>query len=191
MIAIMSDGFKAREFGLRAQKKILSRMSSKNVAKIFIDDTTASLLDSLYHMIKMFSESKKEAESLIKNIIKIVIKVGILYRNGQFDNEESLRVVQFKKKFRSVAMAMISFYEVDFSYDRAYLLSALRELHAMLKVLVQRHLTEKSLLRIDHVFNFFSNPTFLDTVFKKNSEYFTLLSRFVGDLNRALDEGGM
>lgn len=190
MVKIMSDGFKAREFGLRAQKKILGRMASKNVAKIFIDDTTASLLDSVYHMVKMFSGSKKEAEGLVKNIIKVVIKIGILYRNGQFDNEESLHVVHFKKKFRVVAMAMISFYEVDFSYDGQYLFSAMRELHALLKQLVQRHLTEKSLTRIDNVFNFFSKE-FFDAVFKRGSGYSTLLSRFIGDLNRALDEDGM
>lgn len=142
-------------------------------------------------MICLQSGSKKEAEALVKNIIKIVIKIGILYRNGQFDTEESMGVINFKKKFRSVAMAMISFYEVDFSYDRTYLLSAMHELHASLKHLVLRHLTEKSLLRIDYVFNFFSEPTFLDTVFKRNSEYSTMLSRFVEDLNRALDEGGM
>lgn len=137
------------------------------------------------------SGSKKEAENLVKNIIKIVIKVGILYRNDQFDNEESLWVIQFKKKFRSAAMVMISFYEVEFTYDSNYLLTAMRELHVLLRQLVQHHLTEKSLLRIDFVFNFFSNQTFLDAVFKRDSSYSPLLSRFVGDLNRALDEGGM
>lgn len=50
----MSEGFKARDIGLRAQKKILSRMANKNVAKMFIDDTTASLLDNLYRMAKQY-----------------------------------------------------------------------------------------------------------------------------------------
>jgi hypothetical protein len=50
----MSEGFKARDIGLRAQKKILSRMASKNVAKVFIDDTTASLLDNVYKLAKAY-----------------------------------------------------------------------------------------------------------------------------------------
>lgn len=48
------EGFKARDIGLRAQKKILSRMASKNVAKVFIDDTSASLLDNVYKLAKAY-----------------------------------------------------------------------------------------------------------------------------------------
>lgn len=45
--------FKARDIGLRAQKKILSRMANKTVAKTFIDDSTASLLDNIYRLAKI------------------------------------------------------------------------------------------------------------------------------------------
>lgn len=45
---------KAKEMGIKAQKKILSSMASKNMAKFFIDDTTASLLDNVYKLIKCY-----------------------------------------------------------------------------------------------------------------------------------------
>lgn len=48
------DGFKARDFGLRAQKKIFSKMANKNVAKVFIDETSANLLDNVYKLIKNY-----------------------------------------------------------------------------------------------------------------------------------------
>lgn len=48
------SAFKARDIGLRAQKKILSRMAGKNIARAFIDDTTASLLDNLYRLAKQY-----------------------------------------------------------------------------------------------------------------------------------------
>ena len=48
------SAFRARDIGLRAQKKILSRMAGKNVARAFIDDTTASLLDNLYRLAKQY-----------------------------------------------------------------------------------------------------------------------------------------
>ena len=48
------EGFKARDIGLRAQKKILSRMATKNVAKVFIDDTSASILDNVYKLAKTY-----------------------------------------------------------------------------------------------------------------------------------------
>lgn len=48
------SAFRARDIGLRAQKKILSRMAGKNIAKAFIDETTASLLDNLYRLAKQY-----------------------------------------------------------------------------------------------------------------------------------------
>lgn len=191
MTGVMSENFKSRDVGLRAQKKILSRMANKNVAKMFIDDTTASLLDNLYKMAKTYTDNKKESEKLIKNIIKIVIKIGVLYKNGQFNEEELRSAERFKNKFHAAAMAVMSFNEVEFSYDRPYLMSALQESHQAIRQLVLRHLTEKSLARIDSVFTFFSDPDFLDAVFKHDSEYKEILDRLVSDMNKAMDEGGM
>ncbi|GLH16098.1 Tumor necrosis factor alpha-induced protein 8-like protein [Gryllus bimaculatus] len=191
MVDVMSEGFRARDIGLRAQKKILSRMANKSVAKVFIDDTTASLLDNVYKLAKAYTGNKKEAEKLVKNIIKVVIKLGVLYRNGQFSSEELSHAERFKGRFHAAAMAVVSFYEVDFSYDRHYLLTALGEARAALRLLVQRHLTDKSLARVDAVFAFFANAAFLDAVFRKDSEHRELLARIVADMNRAMDEGGM
>ncbi|KAJ8877223.1 hypothetical protein PR048_021677 [Dryococelus australis] len=56
---VMSEGFKARDIGLRAQKKILGRMmANKNIAKVFIDDTTSSLLDNVYRLSKAYAYIK-------------------------------------------------------------------------------------------------------------------------------------
>lgn len=88
-------------------------------------------------------------------------------------------------------MAIISFYEVDFSYDRNYLMSALNESHSCLRFIVSRHLTEKSLARIDSVFSFFANEAFLDSVFKPDSEYRDILGRIVADLNKAMENGDL
>jgi hypothetical protein len=131
------------------------------------------------------------AEKLVKNIIKVVIKLGVLYRSGQFSNDELRQAERFKARSHSAAMAVISFYEVDFSYDRHYLLTAFSESRAAIRQLVQKHLTEKSLARIDSVFGFFADPNFLDAVFRKDSQYRENLGRIVADMNRAMDEGGM
>ncbi|XP_071051669.1 protein salivary glands marred isoform X2 [Onthophagus taurus] len=185
------SAFRARDIGLRAQKKILSRMAGKNVARAFIDDTTASLLDNLYRLAKQYSNNKKEAEKLVKNIIKVVIKLGVLHRNGLFTAEELKQAERFKSKFRIAGMAIISFYEVDFSYDRNYLTNALGESHKCLRFIVSNHLTEKSLARIDSVFNYFGNEHFLDSIFKPDGEYRDILGRVVTDLNKAIESGDL
>ncbi|XP_059474766.1 tumor necrosis factor alpha-induced protein 8-like protein isoform X2 [Neocloeon triangulifer] len=184
-------GFKARDIGLRAQKKILSRMANKSVAKVFIDDTTGSLLDDVYKLAKSYTSDKKESEKLVKNIIKIVIKLGLLYRNEQLSADELARADKFKHKFHSTAMAVVSFFEVDFSYDRAFLVAAFDECHQGLRSVVTPHLTPKSVARLDSVFNFFKDAKFLDAVFRKESPHRDALGRVVRDLNKALDEGGM
>ncbi|PRD22272.1 UNVERIFIED_CONTAM: Tumor necrosis factor alpha-induced protein 8-like protein [Trichonephila clavipes] len=121
----------------------------------------------------------------------IVIKIGILYRNDQFNQEELWTAEQFKHKFHSTAMAIISFFEVEFSYDRNFLLQALNECRALLKNLVSRHLTDKSINRIEHVFNFFANPTFLDDVFSRDSNHKELLGKIVSDMHKLMEDGSL
>lgn len=189
MFSVAAEGFDAKSIGLRAQKKLLGKMASKKIAKIFIDDTTARILDNLYKIAKEYSGNKKVAEKLMKNLIKIVIKVGILYRNEQFTSEELALAERFKKKFQTVTMTVISFYEVDFSFDKNFLSKGLLECSAMLKQLVEHHLTEKSLARIDSIFQFYGDATFLENVFRPGGHYRDILSRIVQDLHRLMDNG--
>ncbi|XP_019767780.1 tumor necrosis factor alpha-induced protein 8-like protein isoform X2 [Dendroctonus ponderosae] len=183
--------FKARDIGLRAQKKILSRMAGKNIAKVFIDDVTASLLDNLYRLAKQYSNNKKEAEKLIKNIIKVVIKLGVLHRNNLLTDEDLRFAEKFKNKFRMAAMTIISFYEVDFSYDRNYLVQVLGDSQKILQSIICRHLTDKSVNRVESVFSFFGNERFLDAIFKRDSEYREALGRVVNDLNKGIENGDL
>lgn len=83
----------------------------------------------------------------------------------------------------------LKLFQVDFSYDRMYLLKLIQECSASLHLLVQRHLTGKSVTRINHVFDFFLNSQFLDSIFRKNTEYYEALGKVVADMNKALDAG--
>lgn len=67
-------------------------------------------------------------------------------------------------------MIAVSFYEIEFSYNRNYLINYLSKCKETLKELTKRHLTDKTLSRIDKVFDFFSNVVFLDSVFIKRSD---------------------
>ena len=183
----MGEAFDSKSLGLRTQKKLLGKMASKKIVKHFIDDTSARLLDQVYKVSKDYSGSKKTAEKLMKDLIKTVIKIGILYRNEQFNTEELELAERFKKKFRTVAMTVISFYEVDYSFDKNFLSRGLNECRAILRQLVERHLTEKSLVRIDNVFNFFCEPDFLEAMFRADSAYRPQLKKMVIDLNSLID----
>lgn len=88
-------------------------------------------------------------------------------------------------------MAVISFHEVDFSFDLPYLQKSLAESHACLRSIVQRHLTEKSMMRIDEVFGFFGSAALLETAFKQDSPYGDVMAKIVVDLNKAMDNGDL
>ncbi|CAG0912349.1 unnamed protein product [Notodromas monacha] len=189
---LMADAFRARDIGLRAQKKLLSRMTShKGMVKVLIDDNSGQLLDNLYRFVKHHTGSKKDAEKIVKNIIKLSVKAGILSRNEQFSQDEIQLGNDFVRKFHTLAKTVISFHEVDFTYDRGFISKQISECHDLFAKIISRHLSEKSLSRLDNVFGFFSDPNFLDQVFQPKYPHRELFDKLVNDLKKALDEGDL
>lgn len=108
------DAFNAKDMAMKAQKKILSSMATKSSVQMFIDDTTSEILDELYRVSRDYLGNKSEAQKVIKDLIKIAVKIGVLFRNNRFSTEELAVAQDFKKKLHQGAMTAISFYEVHF-----------------------------------------------------------------------------
>lgn len=191
MAAEPGAGFDSKGIGLRAQKKLLGKMSSKKIAKVFIDDTTGRVLDNSFRILKDYLPTKKEADKVLKYMIKTVVKIGILYRNDQFNAEELKIVDSFKQKFRSLAMTIGSFYTVDFTYDKNFLSHSIEECRLLLQQLIKRHLTDKTKSRVDIIFQTFNDPTLMDIIFKPNGKYKDYMDKITTDMNTLLDEGSL
>lgn len=86
------DSFNTKNLALQAQKKLMSKMATKSVASLFIDDTSSEVLDELYRVTKEYTRNRKESQKIIKNLVKMVVKLGVLYRNNQFNTEELILV---------------------------------------------------------------------------------------------------
>ena len=54
---------------------------------------------------------------------------------------------------------------------------------------VGSHLTEKSIGRIDHVFDFFTDASFMEEVFKKDSKHRPILKSIIDDMHKAMEAG--
>lgn len=182
------DTFSTKNLVLQAQKKLLSKMASKTMANIFIDDTSSEVLDELYRVTKEFTHNRKEAQKIIKNLIKIVMKLGVLYRNRQFTAEELRLMEHFRKKVHTLAMTAISFYQIDFTFDRRVMSGVLNECRDLLHQAVNTHLTAKSHSRINHVFNHFADYEFLSALYGPSEPYRTHLQRICEGINKMLDE---
>ena len=109
----MAENFDAQSVGLRLQKKLLGKMTSRRVVSTFIDDTTARLLNNLYRLGRdLHGGDKRTAEKAVRRLIKTVIKTGILYRNEQFSSDDLAVAEDFRKRFRVIAMTIVSFHQV-------------------------------------------------------------------------------
>ncbi|KAM6950205.1 tumor necrosis factor alpha-induced protein 8-like protein 3 isoform 2-T2 [Lycodopsis pacificus] len=164
-------------------------MATMVVANMLTDDTSSEILDELYKTSREFTKSKKEAHKIIKDVIKIALKIGILYRNHQFSPDELDTVERFKKKMNQAAMTAVSFYEVEYTFDRNILSELLLECRDMLHNLVEQHLTVRSHARIDHVFNHFAHGEFLAELYGDREEYRLSLRKICNGINKLLDEG--
>ncbi|KAK1891684.1 Tumor necrosis factor alpha-induced protein 8-like protein 3 [Dissostichus eleginoides] len=183
------ESFNSRSLALQAQKKILSKMATMVVANMLTDDTSSEILDELYKTSREFTKSKKQAHKIIKDVIKIALKIGILYRNHQFSPDELDTVDRFKKKMNQAAMTAVSFYEVEYTFDRNILSELLLECRDLLHTLVEQHLTARSHARIDHVFNHFSHGEYLAELYGDREEYRLSLRKICNGINKLLDEG--
>lgn len=164
-------------------------MATMAVANLLTDDTSSSILDELYKASREFTKSKKEAHRIIRDVIKIALKIGVLYRNRRFSPDELEAVERFRKKLNQAAMTAVSFHEVEFTFDRGILSQLLLECRDLLHEIVENHLTSRSHARIDRVFNHFSNVHFLGELYGSGDEYRLYLSKICDGINKLLDDG--
>lgn len=72
-------GFDSRGLSLRAQKKLVSKMGKKNIVSSLIDETSAKVLDNIHKTLKLYKSNKKEADKILKYMIKTTLKVNIYF----------------------------------------------------------------------------------------------------------------
>jgi len=187
----MADEVKSRDLGLKAQKKILGKMASKNLTKMLIDEKTFEILDEFYKVRREQTGNKKDAEKMLHNIIKVMLKIGVLHKNERFAPTELKLADQLQQKTRMAAMTIVSFYEVDFTFDKFVLSKQINEGRVILQQLVEKHLTVKSKDRINAVFDILGDSEFLSALFDSAGPHRESLGKIVLRINELLDEGAL
>ncbi|XP_041932117.1 tumor necrosis factor, alpha-induced protein 8-like protein 2 A isoform X2 [Alosa sapidissima] len=183
------ETFSSKHMAMKAQKKILSHMANKSVMQMFIDDTSSEILDELYRVSKEHTGNRNEAQKVVKNMIKVAVKVGVLFRHERFSADELSLAHEFKKKFHHGAMTAISFQEVEFTFDKSIMIDNLVICRDILLQLVEKHLTPKSLDRIRHVFNHYADPDLLTNLYDHEGSLWPHLTKICGGLNKLIEEG--
>ncbi|XP_036410952.1 tumor necrosis factor alpha-induced protein 8-like protein 2 [Megalops cyprinoides] len=183
------ETFNSKDLAMKAQKKIFSSMANKSMVHMFIDDTSSEILDELYRVSKEHTGNKTEAQKVVKNLIKVAVKIGVLYRHNRFSTEELGMAQDFKKKLHQGAMTAISFHEVEFTFDKAVMSEILTDCRDTVLKLVEKHLTPKSLGRINHVFNHYADPELLTHLYSPEGSMRAHLTKICTGLNKLVEEG--
>ncbi|XP_069568085.1 tumor necrosis factor, alpha-induced protein 8-like protein 2 B [Brachyistius frenatus] len=183
------DAFSSKDMALKVQKKVLSSMATKSSVQMFIDDTSSEILDELYRVSKEYTGNKPEAQKVIKDLVKIAVKIGVLFKNNRFSTEELGVAHEFKKKLHQGAMTAISFYEVDFTFDKTVMAELLSSCRDLLLKLVNNHLKPKSHGRITHVFNHYSDPQLLTQLYEPSGPFRPNLAKICKALDKLVEEG--
>ncbi|KAL6473329.1 hypothetical protein MHYP_G00168900 [Metynnis hypsauchen] len=105
------ETFSSKDLAMKAQKKFLSHMASKSMAQMMVDDTSGEVLDELYRVSKLHTGNRAEAQKVLKNLVKVAVKVAILIRHDKFSKDELKLAQEFRKKLHNGAMTAISFQE--------------------------------------------------------------------------------
>uniref|UniRef100_A0A9L0RLC2 Tumor necrosis factor alpha-induced protein 8-like protein 1 n=1 Tax=Equus caballus TaxID=9796 RepID=A0A9L0RLC2_HORSE len=185
------DAFSTKSLALQAQKKLLGKVASRAVAVAFLDDASSEVLDELYRAAKEFTRSRKEAQKLVKNLVKVALKLAVLLRGGQLGADELALLRGFRQQARRLAMTAVSFHQVDFTFDRRVLAAGLLECRDQLHQAAGRHLTAKSHGRISHVFGHLADGDFLAALYGPAEPYRSHRHRLCEGLSRMLDEGSL
>lgn len=150
---------------LRAKKKLAGKLANtdigRNIVNQVLDDETITILD----LLQQFCEKEcgeKEAVRLQKNIIKTIVKIGILTNEKQLNEKQllSLRV-----PIVNVLFQIMDYYEISFSFDPNELHINLMKIAALFENMLAPHLTKKSIDRVKDVVAYYGNAAILTKLF--------------------------
>ncbi|XP_055967970.1 tumor necrosis factor alpha-induced protein 8-like protein 2 [Sorex fumeus] len=181
------EPFSSKSLALQAEKKVLSKMAGRSAAHLFLDETSSEVLDELYRVSKEYTQSRAQAQRVVKDLVKVAVKVAVLHRSGCFGPGELAAAGRFRHKLRQGAMTALSFGEVAFTFEAAVLAGLLAECRDALLELVAGHLTPKSHARIRHVFDHFADAGLLAALYGPGFEQH--LDKICAGLRKLLEEG--
>ena len=173
----MSEGdFAISEFALSTQKKFASKLATNAaIRNRLIDNETQALFKVIHQIFKIYRAlnnrvfgfrlfrfplnitpnaflhfgDKKKAEKLMRDVIKIVVKLGVLQRA---DRLNKTILASASKKIRNSVMTFISFHEVQFSFDKKLAVDKMSELSKTIhELLSSASVKDKTHARLDNI----------------------------------------
>ncbi|VEL34453.1 unnamed protein product [Protopolystoma xenopodis] len=185
--------FSASVVGIRMQKKLAGHVP-KNMFKFFLDDTSSRVLDNIYNLVKLYTVSKMSAKKLMKDILKIDVKISILHFNNVMTEEEKVLTADFRECFHNIAEVILRMRNPrrsrlsgpDASISK--LIELLTDAERIALLIIEHHLSVKSQETLQTCAKFFKNSNFFEACFERE-EFRPIMNEICVDIEELLDRG--
>jgi len=161
---------KTQSVAMRIKKKaggtIATSSAGKGMIKEFLGKDGIKLLDLVKQVITNY-EGKKKASEIENNIIRVAVKVILLWQNKDITTENITSTVP---KVKAVWSDIIDFCEMSFAYDPPKLKTSGDELVLCFTTLLKDFVTENTLQTMKATINYCTTQALLDTVFASEDE---------------------
>eukprot|EP01099_Mayorella_cantabrigiensis_P004956 TRINITY_DN3820_c0_g1_i1.p1 TRINITY_DN3820_c0_g1~~TRINITY_DN3820_c0_g1_i1.p1 ORF type:complete len:247 (-),score=61.05 TRINITY_DN3820_c0_g1_i1:336-1013(-) len=160
---------------LRAKKNIAGKAANSGVGralfKKFADEETVHLLAIFRAMVTRYSD-EKTGKAMQKNVVKIFVKVLILYEDKILTEENFQEIyglfrkmcALLKNSFLNLKANNQTGSELDEATNQR-IVARLKEMHSSLHVLLSPRLTSSSLTRMNEIFALMATEKFIKFIF--------------------------
>jgi len=159
---------------------VATSAAGKSLIKEFLGKDGVKLLDIVKKVITLY-EGKKKAEDVENTIIRIAVKVILLWKNKKITTKDIASTVPGVK---AVWSDVIDFCEMSFAYDPAKIKEHGEKLQVSFSKLLGEHITEKNLARMREVMTYLVAKDLLDRLFADDAQ-----EALKKELNRILRGG--
>lgn len=179
--------FKIKDFAISTQKKFAQKLATNAVIRnSLVDDSITEIFNLINKIIRLYLNDKKKSEKVMKDIIKIIVKLGVLQHNNRLDQK---LVGLANSKLRHAVLTMISFHEVEFTFDKKLAVMKMTTVKETISsLLTNGQVKEKTHARLANVMQTLGDPDFLHALYH-NSKFSDLKAKLADLLNKAVDQG--
>eukprot|EP01125_Pyxidicula_operculata_P001564 TRINITY_DN11417_c0_g1_i1.p1 TRINITY_DN11417_c0_g1~~TRINITY_DN11417_c0_g1_i1.p1 ORF type:complete len:303 (+),score=83.26 TRINITY_DN11417_c0_g1_i1:36-944(+) len=155
---------------MRLKKNITGSVATsaagKGLIKEFLGKDGVRLLEIIKEIITIY-EGKKQATDIENNIIKIAVKVILLWKNKDITNKDIASTIPGVKSVWSDA---IDFCEMSFAYDPAKIKSHGKELSHAFSKLLGDYITEKNIEKLKYTIDYVVEEKLLNILFQDDKQ---------------------
>nr|CDS25364.1 tumor necrosis factor alpha induced protein [Hymenolepis microstoma] len=180
-----------RLIALRAQRKIACSFPNQT-KRLFLDEITCHLLDTLHQLIWHYTNSKKRTDTLVKQLIKTNVKLHVIVMSTGVKQQQEESITECREMLRTAALCLIRHVNstsTEETCDLARIQAALRTAGTFARAIAEGHMSQKSLDKLADIVMFMSDGGFLTALTSKQPPYNHLVIEIAQDLQDSIDRG--